>query len=273
MSIMEDYFGDASFFKPTGDGLLVILDYEEANLQHVVQMAVKTSVRLVEAFPVICADDPMVNFEVPGKLGIGVARGAATRLSSDGEVLDYSGRPLNLAARLMDMARPSGVIFSDALGLNLLDEEVLKRFEAENVYVRGVAEDEPMSVHYLAEITIIEDVYKRPLHHTHVHAELAQEVTVREMEQMGYFRFSLSRDPLDRSKITLVAQFPDATSSGRKSKKGFISITEVPGVYGEDADGPHVRVPMLEVARQVKSRGAKSTWSGKIKIEYVVADK
>ena len=57
-SIMEDYFGDASFFKPTGDGLLVILDYEEANLQEVVQMAVETSVRLVEAFPAICADDP-----------------------------------------------------------------------------------------------------------------------------------------------------------------------------------------------------------------------
>ena len=216
---------------------------------------------------------PMVNFEVPGKLGIGVARGAATRLSSDGEVLDYSGRPLNLAARLMDMARPSGVIFSDALGLNLLDEEILKRFEAAKVYVRGVAEDEPMSVHYLAERTTIEDVYKHPLHRTHVHAEHAQEVTVREMEQMGSFRFSLSKDPIDRSKIKLVARFPDATSSGRKSEKGLVSITDVPGVYGEDGDGPHVRVLMPEVARQVKARGARSTWSGKIRLEYVVADK
>jgi class 3 adenylate cyclase len=270
-SIMDDYFGDASFFKPTGDGLLVILDYEEENLEEVVQMAVETSVRLVEAFPTICAEDPMVNFEVPGKLGIGVARGAATRLRSDGEVLDYSGRPLNLAARLMDMARPSGVIFSDALGLGLLNDPLLKRFQAEQVYVRGVAEDEPMSIHYLSERTVIEDVYKRPMHRTHVHAEPAQAVTVREMEQMGSFRFHLSEEPIDRSKIKLVAHFPDATRSGKKSKGGLLSVTRVPAVYAEDAEGPHVRVPMGEVARRVKAKGARSTWSGKIKIEYIVA--
>lgn len=57
-SIMEDYFDDASFFKPTGDGLLVILDYEEATLREVVKGAVERSVRLVEAFPTICAEDP-----------------------------------------------------------------------------------------------------------------------------------------------------------------------------------------------------------------------
>ncbi len=269
-SIMDSYFDDATFFKPTGDGLLVILDYDEASLQEVVQTAVDTSIRLVEAFPTICDEDPMVNFEVPGKLGIGLARGAATRLHSDDEVLDYSGRPLNLAARLMDMARPSGVIFSDALGLNLLDEAVLKRFEADNVYVRGVAEDEPMSIHYLAESTVIEDVYKRPLHRTHVHAENEQEVTVREMEQMGNLRFALSKEPVDRSKIRLVAHFPDATPSGKKT--ALLSVTEVPGVYGEDAAGPHVRVSMPAVAERVKRRGAKSTWTGSIKIEYVVAD-
>src|SRR5918996_3324855 len=96
--ILDDYFSTASFFKPTGDGLLIILDYDDANLRKVVQTAVQTSIRLIEDFPNICAGDPMVNFETPDKLGIGIARGAATSLISDGKTLDYSGRPLNLAA-------------------------------------------------------------------------------------------------------------------------------------------------------------------------------
>ena len=269
-SIMDDFFNEASFFKPTGDGLLVILDYEEETLREVVQTAIGTSVRLVEAFPTICAEDPMVNFEVPGKLGIGVARGAATRLSSEGEVLDYSGRPLNLAARLMDMARPSGVIFSDALGLGLLDEDLLTQFEAAGVYVRGLAEDEPMSVHYLADRTVIEDIYMRPLHRTHVHAEPVQEKTIRELEQMGSHRFGLSKEPVDRNRIKLVARFPKPTPSGRKSS--LLSVTEASGTYGEDADGSHVRVSMPALARRIKEKGAKSTWKGKLRLEYVVAD-
>ncbi len=269
-SIMEHYFEDASFFKPTGDGLLVILDYDEENLREVVQEALDRSVRLVEAFPTICAEDPMVNFDVPGKLGIGLSRGAATRLHSGDEVLDYSGRPLNLAARLMDMARPSGVIFSDALGLNLLDQNLVKRFEAAEVYVRGVAEDEPMSIHYLAERTVIEDVYKRPLHRTHVHSEDPVELTVREMEQMGNFRFALSKDPVDRAKINLVARFPGATPSGKKTD--ILMVTKVPGVYDEDAKGPHVRVSMPDAAKLVGGRGTKSRWKGTVRIEYVVED-
>lgn len=212
----------------------------------------------------------MVNFEVPAKLGIGLARGAATRLHSEEEVLDYSGRPLNLAARLMDMARPSGVIFSDTLGLDLLDPELLERFEAAEVYVRGLAEDDPMSVHYLAEQTVIEDAYKRPLHRTHVHAEPDQEVTVREMDQMGNLRFALSKVPIDRSRINLVARFPDATPSGKKSS--LLAVSTVLAAYGEDAEGAHVRVSMPALATIVRKRGAKSTWAGKTRIEYVVAD-
>ena len=66
---------------------------------------------LVEAFGQITANDFMINFPVPQRLGVGVARGTATRLASGGQVLDYTGRCLNLAARLMDKARPYGVVF------------------------------------------------------------------------------------------------------------------------------------------------------------------
>lgn len=270
-SIIEDFFDDASFFKPTGDGLLVVLDYEETTLKDVVEKAVETSVRLVDAFPTICADDPMINFDVPVDLGIGLSRGAATRLHSGDTILDYSGRPLNLAARLMDIARPSGVVFCDTLGVDLLDKAYLDQFDAADVYVKGLAEDEPMSVHYLARRTVIADSYKRPLHRTHVHAEAVFKRTVRELEQMGDYQLELTKEPIDREKIKLIARFPDATPSGGKSKSLW-SHTEAPGIYGEDADGAFVRVSMPDLARRLRTKGARGSWEGTMRLEYVVSD-
>lgn len=270
-SIIDNYFSDASFFKPTGDGLLVVLDYEENTLQDVVRNAIATSIELVDGFPTVCAKDPMINFEVPADLGIGVARGAATQLHSGDTILDYSGRPLNLAARLMDIARPSGVVFSDALGLGLLDDDILDEFDAAEVYVKGLAEDEPMSVHYLARKTVIADSYKRPLHKSHVHAEESFERSVRELEQMGNYLLRLTKAPLDRDRVKLFAVFPDATASGKKAKSLY-SHTEIFGAYGEDAGGPYVRVLMPNLASKLKAKGAKSTWRGNLRLEYLVSD-
>lgn len=256
---------------PTGDGLLVILDYEEATLTAVVRNAVETSVRLVEAFPMICEDDPMVNFDVPRELGIGLSRGAATRLTSGDVTLDYSGRPLNLASRLMDVARPSGVVFSDALGLDLIDEALASRFKSEDVYIKGLAEDAPMGVHYLAERTVISDAYRRPLHRTRQHAEATKTVSVRELATRGNFRFPLTAEPLDRSSIKLQLTHPKPTPSGSKAKS-LIVEKQWPALYGEDARGPHVRVNLEAVAASLTAARVKGTWACTLWIEYAVHD-
>jgi class 3 adenylate cyclase len=124
LRILDEFFADASFFKPTGDGLLIIMSYTEDTLQKVMKESVESALRAVEQFPSLCVDDPMINFTVPTKLGAGMARGAATRLTSQEKILDYSGRPLNLASRLMDLARPKGVVFDNSFGIALLPEGV-----------------------------------------------------------------------------------------------------------------------------------------------------
>src|SRR6202021_3392180 len=63
--ILDEYFPNASFFKPTGDGLLVILDYDETDLADIVNGAVDSSIKLVEQFASLTADDPMGNFNFP----------------------------------------------------------------------------------------------------------------------------------------------------------------------------------------------------------------
>ena len=104
----------------------------------------------------------------------------------------------------MDLARPAGVVFSDSLGSELLRAELADQFAADDVYVKGLAEDIPMRVHYLADKTVLPEASKRPINKTKVHAEPPRRHTVRELEGLGNFRFALTADPLDRTQIQLV---------------------------------------------------------------------
>jgi len=65
----------------------------------------------------------MTNFPTPDKIGIGITRGSVCCIMSGSKILDYSGRNLNLASRLMEMARPSGIVFDESFGLDLLSDE------------------------------------------------------------------------------------------------------------------------------------------------------
>src|SRR4051794_25751906 len=55
LRILNEYFPDASFFKPTGDGLMLLSDYEESDLGDTVNQVVATSLSLVEDFPNLCS--------------------------------------------------------------------------------------------------------------------------------------------------------------------------------------------------------------------------
>jgi class 3 adenylate cyclase len=188
--VLDEYFPEATFFKPTGDGLLIILDYDDDNLQKVVRTAVQASIRLVDNFPEITAGDPMVNFDTPDEIGIGIARGAATSLISGRKTLDYSGRPLNMAARLMDVARPSGVVFSANLGYDLLDEDTSKQFEEDEAYVKGLAEEVPTKVYYLRGRTVIPEPNRHPLKRQKRKTEPLEKLLSEKHRSAGYFAIS-----------------------------------------------------------------------------------
>jgi hypothetical protein len=118
-------------------------------------------ISLVETFGEIAAGDVMVTGPAPEKLGIGLARGTATRLVSEGMVLDYTGRCLNLAARLMDKARPSGVVFHDDHAAELMDETIAARFSRDNVCIRGISEQNPLPI-YITEPVLIRPADREP---------------------------------------------------------------------------------------------------------------
>jgi len=153
--LLDNYFHDASFYKPTGDGLLATFTYTEASLKTVAANVMESCMKVIDDFPRLCEGDEMVNFDVPDKLGIGLCRGAASRLVSDGMTLDYSGRPLNIASRLMDLARPSGLVVDATFGTKLIPPEIMARFSSAEVYPRGMSLGKPMSVLFTRDLTVI----------------------------------------------------------------------------------------------------------------------
>jgi class 3 adenylate cyclase len=81
--------------------------------------------------------DDMINFNTPDKVGIGICRGAASNVVSHGSTIDYYGRPFNIASRLMDLARPRGIILDSKFGENLIPSTVKGKFSTAGVYLRG----------------------------------------------------------------------------------------------------------------------------------------
>jgi class 3 adenylate cyclase len=152
--IIDGYLPGSRFYKLTGDGLIVVFPCAE-NVERTVAAVLRSLVRLVSDFPNLTEGDLLINFDVPRMLGIGLSRGAATRLVSHGITLDYSGRPLNAASKLMDLARPSGLVLDDSYGADLIPKDMKPLFESAKVYLKGISEGGLTRVYYTRGITKI----------------------------------------------------------------------------------------------------------------------
>jgi class 3 adenylate cyclase len=269
--ILDDYFPTASFFKPTGDGLLIVLDHDEQTLQQTVQTAVARSVSLVGDFAALTDGDLMVNFAVPQRLGIGIARGSATRLVSGRQTLDYSGHPLNLAARLMDLARPSGVVFDGTLKLELLDEKLAGNFREENVYVKGIADETPITVYALKGQVEIPEFNRYPIGRFRQYASSIEKVTLKQLTIRESYLHPLDEEPSDRATIKLFVRFPKVLSNGRKSPT-MLTTWDFPATFVERRGSQFARADYRSVAKRLTTVGVRPNWNGEVWLEYSIRD-
>jgi len=202
MKILDVYFPDAAFFKPTGDGLLVIIHYDEKSLKANVNKTIESCLKLVQGFNNLCSKDPMIYFDTPENIGIGIARGSACCIISEKKILDYSGKVLNLASRLMNAARPAGIVLDSKFGLTLLSDELKEAFLEDSIYIRGIAEEEQMIVYYTKEYTLIPDSFKKPIREPRWES-VERTTTVKRLEALSTdsYRLNLKHKPLDQTKI------------------------------------------------------------------------
>jgi class 3 adenylate cyclase len=265
LTILEDFFPESDFFKPTGDGLMIIRKHTASDLEQVASESVARALDLVDAFPKLCDSDKMVNFPVPGDLGIGLARGAATQLISHRKTLDYSGRPLNLAARLMDLARPRGVVMESSIA-DLLNENLLDRFRQEQVYVKGIAEDDPVSVQVTEETTIPE-ANTRPMGSAQWVVECEESIPFKELKLRRFYIHTLSREPADRKTITLHVSHKKVLSSGRPHRSMFTTWS-FEATYLDDGSGPTARMDYQAIKQTLMENGVKDSWPINLEIRY-----
>lgn len=162
-TLIEKYFPNASFFKPTGDGLMLIVPFGESNLADVSGKVIKSALECIADFASICNADPMINFSVPSNIGFGIARGTACRLHAEEKTLDYSGRLLNLAARLTSLARPNGLVLDGDFKEVMIPQSERARFKQSTVYLRGISEVSPRVVFLLDTVTELPKENTAPL--------------------------------------------------------------------------------------------------------------
>jgi class 3 adenylate cyclase len=264
--LTADYFKKASFFKSTGDGLLLVVPWEDHNLELVVAEVVADSFRLMREFPNLCANDPAINFPVPDRLGIGLSRGSASLLRTRRTILDYSGRPLNLASRLMEVARPAGIVADDAFGIDLLPADLRARFTPDEVYIHGVAEREPFAILYSNEYTTIGAELRRPIQEV-AWEKILKIHTLRQIRDMGAtFRWSLPSKPLDPDEIHVSLRV--GGRAGGKRVKGVEHPITVPHQYDLEAGNPTVIASHDAAVQAALDYGTPINSKATLRIDY-----
>lgn len=219
-------------------------------------------------FPEICSGDPMVNFNVPKRIGFGIARGSACCLVSGNEILDYSGHKLNLAARLMDLARPEGIVVDDSFGVQLLSNETAKLFEKKQVFVRSIAEEQAIPVHIQKGTVQLRPESLQPLV-LEKWEQVTQERSVAEWRKRGagFWRIQLPsrlKRP-DGMRVRYIHPAP-----GAKGTDEFVTYTDHPQFeYQDIANDPIVKVDLRPMIQTLKERKLQLKTLVKLTIDYV----
>jgi len=207
VKLIDEYFPNASFFKPTGDGLLIVVPYTEENPKEDVTNAIKACLSVLGDFGSFCVGDPMIYFEVPERVGIGLSKGVACCLTSEGKKLDYSGKAINLASRLMDLARPSGIVFDTSLGIQLLSDELREQFSKDAVCIRGIAESQPIEIYYTKNSTHIDPSSRQPIEKA-IFETYDDTKTLKQIREFGpSFIYTLRSEPKDSCSVEVVLTY------------------------------------------------------------------
>ena len=252
---------------------MVVFDLEDGDIEDLTNHAnqvVDASLRLVSEFGALLDGDEWVYFEPPDRVGIGIARGAATRLVAKDSTLDYSGTALNIASRLMDVARPHGLVLDQTFPVGLLRSELLDQLqEDDKVFLRSVAESFPRRVYYNPAWTEISPSNRRPLEEIEWKAWSKTWKFSEFLSRSSKFAIPLEREPIDPAKILVRVDYP--SSHQGRLVKGIIKEYVVPDSlyeYREDAGEHRLFVNLAEIGKVLTGVGMKKPWSLTLTVRY-----
>jgi hypothetical protein len=253
--VINQYFKTANFIKPTGDGLLMTFPYDERNLAEVSETVLNACMECLNDFPTICHDDPMINFEVPEAIGFGIARGTACCLYSGEETLDYSGHLLNLASRLNDLARPSGIVIDGGFLTRLIPNTLRSFFKEQLVFIRSIAEGEPIKVFYLEATVKLSESALRPLIGENWRTEEVA-FTAKQFASMQSPYIAILQKPADPSmKINVSLRVP---MTGKGIRKGSVWTHDFYDFQYLQGPQPRIRLDLKKARDLVRADNKKA---------------
>jgi class 3 adenylate cyclase len=267
VELIDSYFPFATFYKSTGDGLLLIVPIGGENITEVSQKVTASCIKCHSEFGSICKDDPMINFAIPDKVGIGMTRGNACCLVSGGMVIDYSGRWLNLAARLTDLARPSGVVIDGRFNIGLLTKEQRALFEEETVYLKGIYEAKPIKIFYTKEFTSIPEYNKRQIA-TERWRHMVDVKPYRDLLKFDKFRYQLESEPINPGEIKVLVKH-NKVMGGKVVNKYSAVHYFADFSYKEEAGKPVVLLDFPKLCAKLQEEQVKKNMNVEIDIAYV----
>ena len=264
LKLLEDYFISAAFAKPTGDGLLLIFRYTEDDLHSVSEYVLSKCFKVIDDFPTMFKDDPMINFTTPARVGFGISRGPSCCLFSGKTILDYSGQLLNLAARLNDLARPRGVVIAGSYLLDVIPATLRERFKEGQVYVRGIAEEAAIDVFYSKEDVELPAHCLQPIT-VHNWELVEKEMTVAELRKLqGKFIVHLPLEPISKDKTQFEIKYDHPSMPGY-----FTSRTLGDYAVASDASGHHLSFGLATPKGIVEEVGLTATKKVTFRFQFV----
>ncbi len=267
MKIIDSYFDFASFYKSTGDGLLLTIPWEDKSLQQISQQVIESCIKCHSEFGTLFGDDPSINFKVPHEIGIGVARGSACCLVSRDKTIDYSGRLVNLASRLTEIARPSGIVIDGAFVIDLLPEEGRKIFEEDTVYIRGIAETEPIEIYYTPEFTVISKYNKQPIVSKRWHEQVdATQLSV--IKKFDLFEYGLDSEPLSPDEIIVNIRHSKVIN-GEVDTEYYTTYDFHGFEYKLERGKPIIEVNFSQLSNRLQKEGATDDMKVRLTIAYI----
>jgi class 3 adenylate cyclase len=132
--------GRLKLIKFLGDGFLFVWEIPDASVSGSSRKIVRMAHELCVAYRTLAkGPTPSDKFPwgVPAGIGYGIDVGPAIRLTFENGSDDYLGEPLNLAAKMQDLARPAGGGVIQKRVWSLLDEELKAKFPKENTMQIG----------------------------------------------------------------------------------------------------------------------------------------
>jgi len=264
-NLLRDYFTEAVFAKPAGDGVLLIFSYSEKTLTSVAENVISNCLKVVKDFPTMFDGDPMINFEVPQKVGFGIARGTAFCLYAGKHIVDYSGQVLNLSSRLNSLAKPQGIIIDGAFQINLLKKELKEQFtEDAGVYIRGIFERKPTKIFYTTDVCTDEFIH-HPIAEKNWQ-KIEKKFTSQELKKFTfiYYQIVLPEDTEYPNDILVKASWIDKKTPGYTSSR-FLNEK----AYKSDANGPRVVVLVSEIRDSIASAKLKASDNITLEAHYI----